>query len=303
MTMKHYYNFILLLLAIFTLTACGGRADNENLSDGQKLELLDIKLHKTPNDDALLAERAKVLLNLGRTNDAMHDIDRAVELQPKSVEYRMLQADISFAAGNADKSYQALGEAERLAPDNNEVQLKMGEVTFYRRDYDRSLRHLTKVTEKEPDNRTALFMKGFIYKEMGDTAGAVTLLRKVCDLYPDYAPAFEELGVLYATHSDPLAEDYLTTALDLEPNNTNTMYALAMYHQELQDMDKAEALYRRMLDVNPHSADAWHNLGYIELTFYHDYQRATVYFDSALASDPSHEAAAKNRQLAIEMQK
>ena len=303
MTMKHYYNFILLLLAIFTLTACGGRADNENLSDGQKLELLDIKLHKSPNDDALLAERAKVLLNLGRTNDAMHDIDRAVELQPKSVEYRMLQADISFAAGNADKSYQALGEAERLAPDNNEVQLKMGEVTFYRRDYDRSLKHMTNVTEKEPDNLTALTIKAFIYKETGDTASAVTLLRKVCDLYPDYAPAFEELGVLYATHSDPLAEDYLTTALDLEPNNTNTMYALAMYHQELQDMDKAEALYRRMLDVNPHSADAWHNLGYIELTFYHDYQRAIVYFDSALASDPSHEAAAKNRQLAIEMQK
>lgn len=303
MTMKHYCNYILLLLAVFAITACGGRSDNDNLTDGQKLELLDIKIDKNPNDAALLADRARILMNLGRAKDATHDIDRAVELQPGSVEYRLIQADAHFANGNADKCYQALGEAERMEPDNKEVQLKMGEVTFYRKDYERSLRHLTNVTEKEPDNRTALFMKGFIYKEMGDTAGAVTLLRKVCDLYPDYTPAFEELGVLYAVRLNPMAEEYLTTALELEPNNTNAMYALAMYYQGLQDMDKAEALYRRMLDVNPKSADAWHNLGYIELTFYHDYQRAEAYFDSALASDPGHKAAVDNRQLAIEMQK
>lgn len=303
MTMKYYCNYILLILAVFAITACGGRSDNDDLTDGQKLELLDIKIDKNPNDATLLADRARILMNLGRVKDATHDIDRAVELQPSSVEYRLIQADAHFANGNADKSYQALGEAERMDPNNKEVQLKMGEVTFYRKDYDRSLRHLTNVTEKEPDNRTALFMKGFIYKEMGDTAGAVTLLRKVCDLYPDYAPAFEELGVLYAVRLNPMAEEYLTSALELEPNNTNAMYALAMYYQGLKDMDKAEALYRRMLDVNPNSADAWHNLGYIELTFYHDYQRAEAYFDSALVSDPDHEAAANNRQLAIEMQK
>ena len=157
--MKRYCYYLLIMLVVTSITACRGKAGSENLTDGQKLELLDIKLEKKPNDDALLAERARVLINLGRLNDASHDIDRAVELQPKSMEYRMLQADIYFANGNADKSYQALGEAERLAPDNKEVQLKMGEVTFYRKDYDRSLRHLTNVTEKDPDNRTALFMK------------------------------------------------------------------------------------------------------------------------------------------------
>ena len=100
-----------------------------------------------------------------------------------------------------------------------------------------------------------------------------------------------------------MALEYLTTALQLEPNNTNAMYALAMYHQDRQEMDEAEALYRRMLDVNSKSADAWHNLGYIELTFYHDYERAIAYFDSALSSDPSHEAATANRKLAKEMLK
>jgi tetratricopeptide (TPR) repeat protein len=301
--MKYNYKYIILIVAALILAGCkSGMADGD-LSDSQKLELLDIKLEKTPNDAALLADRARILLNLGRTNDAIYDAERAVKLDPKKVEYRMLQADAYFANGNADDSYKALTEAERMDPNNTEVQLKMGEITFYSRDYDRSLLCLTHVTEKDPDNRTALFMKGFIYKERGDTAEAVILLRKVCDLYPDYEPAFEELGVLYANRRNPMALEYLSTALLLEPNNTNAMYAMAMYHQDLKEMDEAESLYRRILDINSHSADAWHNLGYIELTFYHDYNRAITYFDSALASDPSHEAAIVNRQLAEEMLK
>lgn len=303
MQMKHYYKYIVLIVAMLTVVACKSGNIDGDMSDSEKLELLDIRLEKTPKDAALLAERARVLLNLGRAKDAIHDADMAVKLKPEVVEYRLLQADACFANGNADDSYKALTEAERLEPDNMEVQLKMGEITFYSRDYERSLRCLTKVTEKEPDNRTALFMKGFIYKEKGDTAGAVVLLRKVCDLYPDYEPAFEELGVLYAARQNPMAVEYLTTALTLEPNNTNAMYALAMYHQERQEMDEAEGLYRRMLDINSNSADAWHNLGYIELTFYHDYNRAITYFDSALASDPGHEATIINRQLAEEMLK
>ncbi|MBR4506270.1 MAG: tetratricopeptide repeat protein [Bacteroidales bacterium] len=301
--MKHKYIYIFLILAAVTLAGCKGGTTESELTDSEKLELLDIKLEKSPKDAALLAERARILINLGRSNDAIRDADMAVKLKPKEVDYRLLLADAYFTNGNASESYKALTEAERLAPDNLEVQLKMGELTFYSRDYDRSLLCLTHVTEREPDNRTALFMKGYIYKERGDTAEAVILLRKVCDLYPDYEPAFEELGVLYANRLNPMAADYLNTALQLEPNNTNAMYALAMYHQERQEMDEAEALYRRMLDVNSKSADAWHNLGYIELTFYHDYDRAITYFDSALASNPSHEAAMANRQLAIDSKK
>ena len=77
--------------------------------------------------------------------------------------------------------------------------------------------------------------------------------------------------------------------------------ALALFHQQNGQMDEAETLYRQILDINEQSADAWHNLGYIELTYYNDYQRAVEYFDKALEADPSHQAANANRQLAMEM--
>lgn len=296
--MKKYKKYLVLMLAAMLTVACRGKHSDIELTESQKLEVLDLKLEKHPNDHALLAERSQVLINLGRVREALTDINKAVELKPNNIDYRLIQADAAFANGEIEKSYGALTEAERLAPDNKDVHLKMGEITFYARDYDRSLQNLTLVTEVEPDNRTALFMKGFIYKEKGDTANAVTLMRRVCDLYPDYAPAFEELGVLYATHLNPMAVEYLTTAINLEPNNTNAMYALAMYYQGLEELDQAESLYRKILDINPKSADSWHNLGYLELAYYHDYPRAIQLFDSALAADPTHAASLTNRELA-----
>lgn len=282
---------------------CRQKQVEPEMSDSVKLEAYDLGLERDPNDHRLLAARAQVLFNMGKVKEAAYDITRAVELDPENLEYLLSKSDIVFANGSIEEAYRTLESAERLAPDNIDVQLKLGEITFYSRDYDRSLRYLSTVTEREPNNRTALFMKGFIYKEKGDTASAVNLLRQVTDKFPDYAPAFEELGILYATRQNPLAVEYLGTAIQLEPNNTNALYALALFHQDAGNYDAAEALYRQLLDLNPNSADAWHNLGYIELTHYSDYARAIEYFDRALAVDPSHPEALANRQLALDAQK
>lgn len=296
--MKNIYTYCLLFLLPLLATGCGPKHIDDDMPDSVKLEMLDINLQRDPDNPEILAARAKVLFNLQRIKEANFDIDRALKADPENLEYLMLKADVAFANGNIEESYRALESAERLTPNSQEVQLKMGEITFYSRDYDRSLTYLTKVTGRDPNNRTALFMKGFIYKEKGDTASAVQLFNRVCDKFPDYAPAFEELGVLYASRNNPMALEYLNTALQLEPSNTNAMYALALYYQDHQDMESAETLYHQILDINPASADAWHNLGWIELTYYTDFERALEYFDKALEADPEHPQALANRELA-----
>lgn len=293
----------LLILTIAALLAIGAvgchqKKAEEELTDAEKLELLDLKIERSPEDADLYAKRARVLLNLNRPKEALYDIGKAVDLEPEVTEYRLLEADVYFANGDIKNSYGALGVAEHLAPKSMDVQLKMGEITYYSRDYDRALQHLSKVTEQDRNNRTALFMKGFVYKEKGDTAQAVALFRRVCDIYPDYEPAFEELGVLFASRQNPMALEYLTTAMRLEPTNTNVLYALAMYFQDLEQYDEAEKYYHQIIDINPYSADAWHNLGYLEMTVYGDFDRAIECFDKAIEANPRHEAALANRELA-----
>ena len=298
--MKKMKTYLLAAIVLVTVASCHQQKETADLSDSEKLEVLDLQLEHHPKDPHLYAERALVHFNLGRLKEAQADIEHAVELDSKNVDYRLRQADIYLTSGNIENSYKALSEAEKLDPDNKEVQLKLGEVTLYGHDYDRALRHLDKVTSQEPDNITALTIKSYVHKEMGDTVSAVRLLTHVCDIDPENVMAFEELGVLYSLRHNPLAVEYLSAALRLNPNNTNAMYSLAMYYQETGNFVEAEKLYRQMLDVNPNSSDALNNLGYLEKEVYGDLERAAEYFDKALEADPDNREAQQNRELIID---
>jgi tetratricopeptide (TPR) repeat protein len=50
------------------------------------------------------------------------------------------------------------------------------------------------------------------------------------------------LGILYSIHDNPMAIEYLNTALQIEPSNTNTLYALALFYQNRNDYEDAESL-------------------------------------------------------------
>lgn len=289
-------------LVIMLIASCkGGKKDLDKMTPEQILEVIDLKIKKDSKNPDLYYDRANILLKMGRANDAISDLTHAISLKGDCAKYHLLLGDAYFANGDVEHSYASMQRALELEPDNNEVYLKLGEIAFYSKDYDRAEDHLKHVLQKDKDNRTALFMTSFIYKEKGDTGQAVTLLTRVCDLYPDYEPAFEELGMLYASRKSPLAEEYYNTAISLEPNNTNALYGLAMYYQSIEYIDKADATYLRILDINEKDRDAWHNRGYLQLFGYGDYETAVEYFTRAIACDSAFVEAYCNRGCAYEL--
>ena len=301
--MKHKFLFALLAVVVTAgLSSChqSGK-DYSDMNDEEKLEIINIRLKKTPDDAELLFDRAGIYINQERYNDAITDLMKATELESKNKEYLMRLGDTYFRIGDMEHSYKAIERVTELDPKYKDAYMKLGEIAFYSKDYDRAMEHLSKVTADDPNNQNALFMKGFIYKETEDTANAAFYFRKVIDLYPDYEPAYEELGFLYANHGSPMAVEYLNTAIKLEPNNTQAMYGLAMYFQEKQRMDEAEELYSRITEINPAHKDAWHNLGYIECFHYGDFDKAIEYFNRAIECDGQFVEALTNRGWAYSL--
>lgn len=299
--MKQLKSLLILFISILFIAGCKPNTSTSEMTDEDFLKVLDVKIHKHPKDDNLLYDRSQVYMRLGRVNEAIADLSRAVSINGKELKYHMALGDAYFANGDVGHSYESLQRVLELCPENQDAYLKMGEIAYYSRDYDRAMENLSKVTAKDPQNRTALFMKGFIYKETGDTVNSIKLLRKVCDIYPDYEPAFEELGILYADHHDGMAVEYLTTALRIEPENNNARYALAMFYQDLNQMDKAEDLYKQMLDIDANNKHAWHNRGYIQMFTYGDYPVAVEYLTRAIQSDSTFIEAWANRGCAYEL--
>ena len=290
-----------LLLAMASLAGCR-HGSEEPLGDSERLERLDARIRQHPDDADLLHERGALLLRMRRTTPAIADLRRAAELDDDNPQYLADLGDAYFSAGQAGKAYETMEKALRLSPDDKDALLKMSEITFYSKDYDRAMETLGKVTAQDPTNRTALFMKAFIYKERGDTAAAARLFQRVTELHPSYAPAYEELCLLHARRHDPMALEYLQTVLRLDTTNTTALYAVAMMYQEMEEADKANELYVKMLERDPRNAQAWHNRGWLCLALYQDYPAAEEFLTRALECDPAMSEALVNRGLARELQ-
>lgn len=299
--MKQHITIILLFAVLFA-AGCHHDTDLRGKTPEEKLAILDNKIHHKKDDARLYAQRGAVFIELGRFSEAINDFSRATRLDDDNAAYWLQLADAYMRIGHIDRCYETLTKANELKPNDKDIILKMGEAAYYHNDLDRSLVHLTQITEEDPNNRTALFMKSFIYLDKQDTASAVQLLDKICGLYPDFAPAFEHLGSIYAARRSPMALEYYNTALRLEPDNTHTLYGLAMYYQSIGDFEQAENYYKDILDRDANFADAWHNRGYIQLFHYGDYETAVDYFSHALSCDSTYVAALVNRAIAYELQ-
>ena len=78
------------------------------------------------------------------------------------------------------------------------------------------------------------------------------LLARDARLLPDNAPIQYRYGMaLYLQQQLPQAEQALEKAYRLEPNQVQFAMALALFHQRLQNWNRAEAMARRWLELSP----------------------------------------------------
>ena len=124
--------------------------------------------------------------------------------------------------------------------------------------------------------------------------------KKAIELKPDYEEPFEELGLLYALKGDRLAIDYLTSAININPQNLNAMYALGLFYQDHSMMQKALDTYQDIINIEPKHADALHNVGYINLVFKKSYTDALTLFTKAIEADTNFYQAYFNRGITYE---
>ena len=66
-------------------------------------------------------------------------------------------------------------------------------------------------------------------------------------------------------------------------------------------MDKAEEVYKQILDIDGNYKEAWHNRGYIEMFTYGDYPKAVEYLTRAIQCDSAFIEAFANRGCAYEL--
>jgi tetratricopeptide (TPR) repeat protein len=152
------------------------------------------RLTERPGDDAAHAERATVLLDLGRLEEAERDAADAVRIDPDEVRYRELLAEIQSRRGeHAD----AAAEYARLARrDPRQVAWTVAEAAerMDAADAEKGVEAARRAVRLDPGNFDAQLALARGLVRLGDAASALPAARRAADLRPGDATGRETLA-------------------------------------------------------------------------------------------------------------
>lgn len=297
-------------MAVLGTVACtdpSGKIDAERAGksrtesdESEKITALTDKILDQPQNPNLYISRALAYSDQGMYNLAVQDVDRAMKIDSTVSFFHATRGEIFFKSGDLRSARLSLESAVKYDEENTEALLKLGEVNFLLRRYPEALSSIDgalRVNERLPKG---YFLKGFIFKEIGDTTKSISSFQTATEVNPDYFEAFMELGHLYAFRGDPIALDYINTALDLKPSSVEAWYHKGIYYQSKGMIEEAAKAYENLVKNDPKGFLGHYNLGYLYLTESDKYETALAYFDTVLTIQPEAIDAMYNRGVCFE---
>jgi tetratricopeptide (TPR) repeat protein len=302
---KTVFLIIVSVFLLFTLPACKNRK-TESTSEQKDsvdtiLNSLSEEIDASPEDHTLYHKRALRYLELEMPYEALTDINKALQFDPQNTMYTITMADIYFAMGHIDNCRKALITAQDNDPANVEPVLKLAELDLILKDYEKMNLYLNKALEIDKTNAKVFFMRGVALKEQGDSLNAMRNFHQATIYDPDYYNAFVDAGILASEMHDPIAVEYLHTALNLNPASIEARYALALYFQNEGLLNEAMKEYYNILSIDPENSNAHYNLGYIHLVDLQLYDQAIIHFTDAIKANPRYAEAYYNRGYCYEL--
>jgi tetratricopeptide (TPR) repeat protein len=181
----------------------------------------DADLKKWPDERELHVEHARLLADLGKSDQAAAEVKKLLDGKSDFEVYLSL-GDIYDKGKKFDEWAKVLDAAEKLAGSTD---------------------------EKE----RVWFMRGAMYERMKKLEPAEAEFRKVLGVDPDYAGALNYLGYMLADRNIRLQEslDLITKALDKDPENGAYLDSLGWVLFRLGRFPEAEENMRRAVNKTP----------------------------------------------------
>lgn len=305
---KSFLRFSIVLASIMlTLYACN-TGDNQKQNIAQVTDTISDELTRLTNEVvanpgkiAPLLERAKYYTHQDKFNEALADINTALEIDEQDPAVYMGLSDVYLYSGKTQRALDALKKARQLSPENSDVDVSIARVYLTMSDYKQTFSSLRDALKKNPDNAEAFFISGLANEEMGDTTLAIDNYQAAVMRNSKHYNALKQLGIIFSIRHDPLAIDYLRNAAQLRPESPEALYILGMHYQENNAPDKALSVYQEIIQIDSAFKLAHYNTGYVYLVYKGEYDNAIDAFSRAIRIDSEYIDAIYNRGYAKEL--
>jgi tetratricopeptide (TPR) repeat protein len=263
------------LVGSFALMSIPNVAKNEKSMDPEELlQVIDNKVseyEKKIKDDPddknslleiaeLLSQRASIYNMQEKKEEAKLEYEKAVDYYQQFIENQPKNLDALYGLANAATNLENKELANEMiskALDIKESQM-LNTINRYENDYKE---------EKSFDNLIKLsnirFQLANIYVQHNAYVKANLEYQKCCDLYKD--------------------------AIEIEPQNTDAVYRLALSAFKVGNVDLADENFKRAIELDPEDAVKYANYGVFLMSTSSELEKAINQFNKALELNPGND--------------
>jgi protein O-GlcNAc transferase len=182
-------------------------------------------LEAQPNDADMRVERASVLVDLGKDDEALAELERAATVGPENLHALKLRSQIYYHAKRFDDAIPVLQKAAAIAPRDPDIPARLGRVYLEKKVYADAIRQLLAAHDLDPkanDILSDLMTAEYMSKDYAIALQVLDTLAKRTELP---APSWFIRAVCYDKLGQPAqALDAYQRFLHLNKDENNDMY-------------------------------------------------------------------------------
>ncbi|HEY0108737.1 MAG TPA: tetratricopeptide repeat protein [Fibrella sp.] len=289
--------YILILLVVATLVSCssGDRRlsripplpqVSDSAQTANTLRALTRAINQSSSATAY-AKRAVLLLSIGRTADALEDIDEAISRNNSTGFFFLVRAQVMRAMRKPDRAFDDAQRAEILGINSPELYTLMGDVLQQQAQYPKARLYVAKALQMAPYEGEAHFYSGLMAAKQGDTVQALAQYQQALQLKPRFLPTYNQLTAVYRSLGDlNTALAYNQKAMQYFPINAELLFQRGMIYQYGGRADSALVAYRRAVTMQPDYVQAYFQAGLIFDRF-RNYGAALANFEQVQKRKPT----------------
>lgn len=254
-----------------------------------------------PNFDKALSNRAIAFGNLKRYNEALTDINLAINASPQNADNYFNKSIIFQGMNLLDSQHVALDQCLKLNGIHPEASYYKGLLSYEARDYDKAIGYYSISINAKPDYAFAYNDRGSAKRAKEDYEGAVADYIKALLIDSGLVFVYNNLGSSYRLNKkyDQAIKAY-SQAIQRDPKYLIAIINRGVANFENNKLKAAQTDFEAVLLIDSKSSFAYNNLSGIALKN-KDFKKAKDLAARAIELDPKNGPAYFNRGIAKQM--
>jgi predicted CXXCH cytochrome family protein len=228
---------------------------------------LEIAVKVAPKDPAVLNKLAETYRDLGKTDQAIASLQRALNHDPDFAEAFVNLGDVRFGKGDLKAAVEALTNAIRLRPGSATAHNNLANVLQAAGDFAQAEYHFNTSIGLDPENPAVRYNYGRALAAQGMLKQGQAEFEAALRLDPNFAEAATSLGILLAMKGEvePAIELY-RRAIRVQPQFMSARFHLGLALLRRGDRQEAKQLFQSVVQSNSNDHEAQLQLGKILLS-------------------------------------